>query len=74
MHALHLGPLVVRNKEISIATIWVLGLMLLKLSFNRVWPLGNKKPGQSDSVPQEGTLEIELIIPSQQLVRIAGYA
>lgn len=32
-----------------------------------------EKPGDSDSMPQERTLGIKLIIPSQKSARTAGY-
>ena len=43
-------------------------------SIKKILAFGNQgKPEESNFMPQEGTLEIELIIPREERARIAGY-
>ena len=59
--ALHMDSLVVRNKEVSIAAIGVVELKLPKIFLSKSLAFRTeKKPGQSDSMPQERTLEIRV--------------
>lgn len=58
MHVLLLGSLVARNKGIFIVKIGIIKLKFPEFSFKKILTFGKqKKPGESDSMPQEGTLE-----------------
>lgn len=47
----------------------------LEISLKNILAFGKQgKPGESDSMPQEGALGLEVIIPSQRSARIAGSA
>lgn len=70
MHALHLGPLVSRNKGVFFPKIGLVKLSLPEKLFLKILVFGKQEnPGESDSMPQEGTLEIEFITHRQKSVR-----
>lgn len=76
MYALWQGPLVTRNRLVSIGHTEFMkqripggGNILKILVFGK-----QENPAESDSMTQEETLRMDLIIPSKKSARTAGYA